>query len=107
MWSHFWRILELGSDPPREKRDEDSCQLALEAALLCGHHKPAEKEEGGLADLLVDDVTSGYNLHLLLDQVVTTQKTFNEDNLVVFVRVASLTTRHLRFIVILSHNKRI
>jgi hypothetical protein len=58
-----------GSGPPRERRDEDSRHLVLEAALLLGHHKSGKKDEGGLADLLVDDVKSGYNSPLLLDQV--------------------------------------
>jgi hypothetical protein len=90
MWLHFWSILEYGSDLPRERRDEDLGQLALEAALIRGHHKSAKKDEGGLKDLLIDDVTSGYNVPLLLDQVRSIpsngnyhQNTFNEDNLIV------------------------
>jgi hypothetical protein len=60
MWLRFKKILEYGLDPPRERWDEDSRQLALGAALLRGHHKSAKKDGKGLAALLVDDVTSGY-----------------------------------------------
>jgi hypothetical protein len=42
LWPHFQRILEHGSDPPRERLDETSRQLALEAALQRGNHKSAK-----------------------------------------------------------------
>ena len=61
--------VRLGLDPPRERWDKDSRQLALGAALLRGHHKFAKKDEEGLAALLINDVTSGCTLLLLMYHV--------------------------------------
>jgi hypothetical protein len=57
MWPPFKRILEYGSDPPRDRLNEVSRTLALYAALLCGNQKSAKKDTAGLEDHLIDNVT--------------------------------------------------
>jgi hypothetical protein len=119
LWPHFKRILEHGSDPPRERLDETSRQLALEAALLRGNHKSAKNDEKGLAALLLDDVTRGYSLPLPLDQVrnipglslqpmgVTLQSTINEQNAIVSKKRLTHDSTFAVLAGIPSHNKRI
>jgi hypothetical protein len=65
---HFWirtlcgltskRILEHGSDPPRVRGwTKIRKKLVLEAALLRGNQKSVNRDDEGLAALLIDDVT--------------------------------------------------
>jgi hypothetical protein len=119
LWPHFMRILENGSDPPREKLDEKSRTLALEAALDRGNHKSAKKDEASLADLLIDDVKRGYSLPLPLDQVrnipglslqpmgITVQSTINERNQIVSKKRLTHDSTFEFLDGIPSHNKRI
>jgi hypothetical protein len=119
LWSHLKRILEHGSDPPREKLDERSRILALDAALLRGNHKSAKNDEEGLAALLIDDVTRGYSLPLPLDQVcnipglslqpmgVTIQNTINEHNVIVSKKRLTHDSTFEVLKAIRSHNNRI
>jgi hypothetical protein len=119
LWPHLKRILENGSDPPRDRLDEASRQLALEAALRRGNHKSAKNDESSLAALLIDDVTRGYSLPLPLAQVrnipglslqpmgVTIQSTINEQNEIVSKKRLTYDSSFEVLAGIPSHNKRI
>jgi hypothetical protein len=119
LWPHFRRILEHGSDPPRERLDETSRQVALEAALLRGNHKSAKADEEGFGALLIDDVNRGYSLPFPLDQVrnipglslqpmgITIQRTINEQNAIVSKKRLTHDSTFAVLARIPSHNKRI
>jgi hypothetical protein len=119
LWPHFKRILEYGSDLPRDRLDEDSRKLALEAALVRGNHKSTMKDDEGLAALLINDVTRGYNLPLPLDQVhnipglslqpmgITIQNTINEHYLIVSKKRLTHDSTFEFLEGVPSHNKRI
>jgi hypothetical protein len=114
LWPHLKRILENGSDPPRDRLDEASRQLALEAALRRGNHKSAKSDESSLAALLIDDVTRGYSLQVcntpglsLQPMEVTIQNTIDEQNEIISKKGLTHDSSFEVLDGIPSHNKRI
>jgi hypothetical protein len=99
--------------------DEDWRKLSLKRALLRGNHKSVKNDEEGLAALLVDDVTRGYNLALPLAQVhsisglslqpmgVTMQNTINEHSVIVSKKRLTHDSAFEVLEGIASYNKRI